>query len=115
MSSYRLAFPCLLPLVIAMALPSGGCVAPAAVAGASYAADGSLLVVSDKTAVDHLASMVSKQDCALWRVIRGRPVCQEREDGKDPYHVDYDHAERMVGEDGVHYVDRKSTRLNSSH
>jgi hypothetical protein len=87
-----------------LALICGACAAPVAVAGAGYAADGTLLATSEKTVTDHLASMISKKDCALWRVIRGRPVCKEREGDKDPYDVDYDHPQRMVGEDGVHYV-----------
>ena len=72
--------------------------------GASYAADGGLLVASDKTSTDHMISMVSKQDCALWRVIKGRAVCKPREGDKDPYKVDYDDPQRMVAEDGVHYA-----------
>jgi hypothetical protein len=51
-----------------------------------------------------MISMVSKQDCALWRVIKGRAVCKPREGDKDPYKVDYDDPQRMVAEDGVHYA-----------
>lgn len=103
MSSCRLA--CLTPPLLAiLALATAGCAAPPLVVGASYAADGGLLVASNKTSTDHLMSMVSKQDCAMWRVIRGRPICTEREDGHDPYEVDYAQPQRMVGEDGVHYV-----------
>jgi hypothetical protein len=83
---------------------TGACAAPLAVSGASYAADGGLLVASDKTSTDHLISMVSKQDCALWRVIKGRAVCKPREGDKDPYKVNYDDPQRMVAEDGVHYA-----------
>ena len=104
MSFPQLAFPWYLPLVVGLALLSGGCGAPVAVAGASYGADGTLLVASHKTVSDHFVSMVSKQDCALWRVFRSRPVCKEREGDKDPYEVDYDHPQRMVGEDGAQYV-----------
>jgi hypothetical protein len=74
------------------------------VSGAGYAADGGLLVASDKTSTDHMISMVSKQDCALWRVIKRRAVCKPREGDKDPYKVDYDDPQRMVAEDGVHYA-----------
>jgi hypothetical protein len=94
----------MLPLVAGLALLAGACGAPLVVTGASYAADGSLLVASNKTATDHLASMVSKKDCALWRVLRGRAVCKEREGDKDPYAVDYTDPQRMVAEDGVHYA-----------
>jgi hypothetical protein len=91
-------------LVAGLALLTGACGAPLAVTGASYAADGGMLVASNKTATDHLASMVSKKDCALWRVLRGRAVCKEREGDKDPYAVDYTQPQRMVGEDGVQYA-----------
>ena len=102
MSSFRLAIPLFLPL--GLALLTGACGAPLAVTGASYAADGGLLVASDKSATDHLASMVSKKDCALWRVFKGRPVCKEREGDKDPYDVDYTQPQRMVSEEGVQYA-----------
>jgi hypothetical protein len=104
MSSFRLAIPIFMPLVAGLALLTGACGAPLVVTGASYAADGSLLATSNKTATDHLASMVSKKDCALWRVFRGRPVCKEREGDKDPYNVDYNQPQRMVSEDGVQYA-----------
>lgn len=77
---------------------------PLAVTGASYAADGALLVTSNKTSVDHLVSMVSKQDCAFWRVFEGGAICVERQDKRDPYDVDYNHAERTVAEDGERYL-----------
>src|ERR1700704_4881495 len=104
MSSFRLAIPLFLPLVVGLAFLTGACGAPLAVTGASYAADGSLLATSNKTATDHLASMISKKDCALWRAFRGRPVCKEREGDKDPYNVDYTQPQRMVSEDGVQYA-----------
>jgi hypothetical protein len=92
-----------MPLVLGAALMAGACAAPV-VAGAGYAADGGMLVASEKTSTDHLISMVSKQDCAMWRVIKGRAVCKPREGDKDPYKVDYDDPQRMVAEDGVHYA-----------
>jgi hypothetical protein len=104
MSSFRLAIPLFLPLVVGLAFLTGACGAPLAVTGASYAADGGLLATSNKTATDHLASMISKKDCALWRVFYGRPVCKEREGDKDPYNVDYTQPQRMVSEDGVQYA-----------
>lgn len=91
-------------LVLGVGLMTGACAAPLAVSGAGYAADGGLLVASDKTSTDHMISMVSKQDCALWRVIKGRAVCKPREGDKDPYKVNYDDPQRMVAEDGVHYA-----------
>ena len=103
MSSPRLPFITLC-LVLGVGLMTGACAAPLAVSGAGYAADGWLLVASDKTSTDHMISMVSKQDCALWRVIKGRAVCKPREGDKDPYKVNYDDPQRMVAEDGVHYT-----------
>jgi hypothetical protein len=94
----------MLPLVVGAALMTGACAAPLAVTGASYAADGGLLVASEKTSTDHVISMVSKQDCAMWRVLRGRAVCKPREGDKDPYNVDYNEPQRTVAEDGVHYA-----------
>ena len=94
----------ILPAVMGSALLTGACGAPLAVTGASYAADGGFLVASHKTSTDHMISMVSKQDCAMWRVIRGRAVCKEREGGKDPYNVDYTSPQRTVSEDGVQYT-----------
>ena len=103
MSFRRLPF-ITLSLVVGVGLMTGACGAPLAVTGASYAADGGLLVASEKTSTDHVISVVSKQDCALWRVIKGRAVCKPREGDKDPYKVDYDDPQRMVAEDGVHYA-----------
>jgi hypothetical protein len=103
MSFLRLPFITLL-LVVGAALMTGACGVPLAVSGAGYAADGGLLIVSDKTSGDHVLSVVSKQDCAMWRVVRGRPVCKPRDGDKDPYKVDYDDPQRMVAEDGVHYA-----------
>lgn len=93
-----------LPLVLGAALMTGACGLPLAVSGAGYAADGGLLAASNKTSTDHMISMVSKQDCAVWRVIRGRAVCKPQEGDPNPYKVDYDDPQRMVAEDGVHYA-----------
>ena len=92
-----------LPLVLGLALLTGGCGVPLAVSAGSYAADGGLLAASSKTSADHLASMVSKQDCAMWRVFRGRSICKPREGDTDPYAVDYDEPQRSVSEDGIKY------------
>lgn len=103
MSYFRLAFSSL-PMLVSLALSTAGCGAPPLIVGASYAADGGLLAASDKTSTDHLMSMVSKQDCAMWRVFRSRPICSERENGHDPYEVDYAQPQRMVAEDGIQYA-----------
>ena len=101
MSTIRLAF-ITFPVILGLAVLTSACGVPLAVSGAGYAADGGLLAETHKTSTDHLISMVSKQDCALWRVIKGRKVCQERV-GEDPYKVDYNDPQRSVSEDGVQY------------
>lgn len=93
-----------LSLVTGAGLMTGACSVPLAVSGAGYAADGALLAATDKSSSDHMISMVSKQDCALWRVVRKRAVCQPRDGDTDPYKVDYDDPQRTVAEDGVHYA-----------
>src|SRR5262245_40276586 len=101
MSSLRLVL-----IVLSMtgcALLTAACGGPVVAAG-SYAADGGLLVASNKTSVDHLVSMASKQDCAFWRSLRGRNICKPPEGDMDPYAVNYNEPQRTVAEDGVHYA-----------
>lgn len=103
MSSFKLSSFIVLPLVVGQALLTGACGVPAAVSAASYAADGGLLATSDKTSTDHVYSVITKQDCAIWRVFKGRQICTARADGKDPYNTDYTEPQRMVSESGVEY------------
>jgi len=99
-----MSFPRLALLALGLPLLTGGC-AVSAVTAASYGADGVSYADSGKSGSDHFMSMVSKKDCALWRVFRNESVCHARDPGaKDPYHVDYDTAERMPSEDGVSYA-----------
>jgi hypothetical protein len=102
MSFSRLASRAL-PLAFGLSLLTGAC-APAAVTVVSYGADGVSLAGSGKSTTDHLVSMVSKKDCALWRVFRSEKVCREREGNQDPYKVDYDQPNRQPSEDGVSYA-----------
>lgn len=104
MSSPRLPVYSVLPVVAALGLLTGACGAPVAVTAASYAADGGLMVASDKTSTDHVVSVVTQQDCAMWRLFRGRRICSERADGKDPYNTDYTEPQRQVSEDGTQYA-----------
>ncbi len=90
-------------MVAGLALSTGACGVPVAVSAASYAADGGLMVASEKTSTDHLASVVTKQDCAMWRILRGRQICKEREGDSDPYDVNYNEPQRSVSEAGVQY------------
>ena len=102
MSSFQLSW-FLLPLVAGMPLLTSACGVPVAVSAASYAADGGMLAASDKTSTDHVYSVVTKQDCASWRIFRGRQICTARVDGKDPYNTDYTEPQRSVSEGGVEY------------
>lgn len=104
MSSFRLPVFLILPLVAGQALLTGACGVPVAVSAASYAADGGLLATSEKTSTDHIASVVTKQDCAVWRIFRGRQICTARADGTDPYNTDYSEPQRSVSESGVEYT-----------
>ena len=104
MSSCRLSFYIALPLALGLSLATGACGIPIAVSAASYAADGGLVAASDKTSTDHVLSVVTKEDCAMWRIFRGRRICTERADGEDPYDVNYTEPQREVSEDGVQYT-----------
>ena len=99
MSSRRLVL-----LAIGLPLLVTACGAPLAVTAVSYGADGVSLAETGKSTGDHLISMVSKQDCAVWRVIQHQKICNPREDGHDPYDVNYDQAMPMPSEDGVSYA-----------
>jgi len=100
-----MSFPRLTLLVLGLPLLAGGCAGAAAVTAASYGADGVSYAESGKSTTDHFASMVSKKDCAFLRVFRNQTVCRDRPpDGKDPYKVSYDTAERMPSEGGVSYA-----------
>ena len=91
----------ILPVALGLPMLTGACGAPVAVVAASYGADGVSVVESGKTTTDHLASIVSKKDCALWRVLRNRSICEERDPAKpDPYNVNYDEPFRQQSEGG---------------
>lgn len=77
-------------------VPLAGCALPPALVVASYAADGVLLMTSGKTSTDHLLSMAEKRDCAVWRVVKNEPVCQDFAEGKDPYESWRDPGEVQV-------------------
>jgi hypothetical protein len=98
-----MSFPRLALLALGLPLLTGACAGAAATA-VSYGADGVSLAETGKSTADHLTSIVSKKDCAFWRVFRNQSVCRERDGDKDPYKVDYDSAERQPSEDGVAYV-----------
>jgi hypothetical protein len=62
--------------VVIPALVSG-CGLPPAVMIASYAADGVSYIATGKSVSDHGISEVTGRDCALWRVIKGKPICKD--------------------------------------
>jgi hypothetical protein len=92
-----------IPVALGLSFLTGAC-APAAVTVVSYGADGVSYIETGKSTTDHLASMVSKKDCAFWRMFRSQKICREREGDQDPYEVDYDQANRQPSEDGVSYT-----------
>lgn len=94
----------LLPVGFGLPLLTGACGAPLAVTAASYGADGVSYAASKKTTTDHFASMVTKEDCAFWRIFKNQKVCKPRETDHDPYQVNYDEPFRMQAEGaGVSY------------
>jgi hypothetical protein len=99
-----LRLPILACLAAALPLVTAGCGAPLALTAVSYGADGVSVATTNKTGTDHLISMASKKDCALWRMFRNNPICKDRPDGHDPYDVDYTTPERVVSEQGVEYL-----------
>jgi hypothetical protein len=101
MSFPRLAV-LILPLALGLPLLTGGCGVPVAVAAASYGTDGVSMVETGKTGTDHFASMVSKRDCALWRMFRNRSICEDRDPANpNPYKVNYDEPFRQQSEGGT--------------
>jgi cell division septation protein DedD len=56
----------------------GGCVAiPVGITAASAAFDGMSYVSTGKAPHDHALSAVTGEDCAVWRVVKEKPVCVE--------------------------------------
>lgn len=56
----------------------GGCVAiPAGISAASAAFDGLSYAATGKAPHDHALSAVTGEDCAVWRVVKEKPVCIE--------------------------------------
>ena len=56
-----------------------GCAAPATLTIASYAADGSAALATGRTLTDHGISGVAGQDCIMFRVMSGDPICRDWE------------------------------------
>ena len=65
--------------ILAVPLIATGCGIPPAVSIASYAIDGVALVASGKTIKDHALSAAVGQDCSMFRVVSGEPICSDYE------------------------------------
>jgi hypothetical protein len=59
------------------ALLSGCAMLPVPVQMASWALDGLSVIATQKSLTDHGLSLVSKQDCALWRGLTEGEVCRD--------------------------------------
>lgn len=66
--------------MIGLPLFLGGCGLPPALSAASWALDGISYLASGKSVADHAISEVAQQDCALFRVVQGRELCDAYED-----------------------------------
>jgi hypothetical protein len=63
-------------LVVAPLLLAG-CAVPVAVSVASYAFDGFSYATEGKSVSDMAISQVAGQNCAMWRIVRGRAICRD--------------------------------------
>jgi len=50
---------------------------PPAVTVATWAVDGATLALSGKSVSDHAISALTGKDCAMWRLLKGEPVCAD--------------------------------------
>lgn len=65
--------------MIGLPILLGGCSLPPALTAASWAIDGVSYLVSGKSVTDHAISEVAQQDCALFRVVQDREICEDYE------------------------------------
>lgn len=65
--------------MIGLPILLGGCGLPPALTAASWAIDGVSYLVSGKSVTDHALSEVAQQDCALFRIVQDRQICEEFE------------------------------------
>ncbi|MEP4377667.1 MAG: hypothetical protein ABJ215_13140 [Alphaproteobacteria bacterium] len=66
--------------MIGLPLLLGGCGLPPALSAASWALDGVSYLASGKSVTDHAISEVAQQDCALFRAVQGREICEAETD-----------------------------------
>lgn len=70
--------------LIGLPILLGGCGLPPALTAASWALDGVSYLVSGKSVTDHAISEVASQDCALFRIVQDREICEDFEvDGNE--------------------------------
>ncbi len=62
--------------LIGLPLLLGACGLPPALSVASWALDGVSYLASGKSVTDHAISEVAQKDCALFRVVQGRDICE---------------------------------------
>jgi hypothetical protein len=93
-----------LPVILGLPLLLGACTgAELAVGAASYGGDAASVAETGKTTADHFASIVSKKDCAVWRMFKNQDICRDRDMTHDVYHVSYDSPFRQQSEGGTEY------------
>lgn len=63
--------------LIGLPLFLGACGLPPALSVASWAIDGVSYLASGKSVTDHAISEVAQQDCALFRAVQGREICDD--------------------------------------
>jgi hypothetical protein len=66
--------------MIGLPLLLGGCGLPPALSAASWALDGISYLASGKSVTDHAISGITQQDCALFRIVQGRELCEASTD-----------------------------------
>lgn len=70
--------------MIGLPILLGGCGLPPALTAASWALDGVSYLASGKSVTDHAISEIASQDCALFRIVQDRQICEEFEvDGNE--------------------------------
>lgn len=69
-------------VLIGLPILLGGCGLPPAISIASWALDGVSYLASGKSVTDHAISQVAGSDCALFRIVQNREIC-ERIDGDE--------------------------------
>ncbi len=67
-------------LILLGVLFVGGCAVPVPVQVASWAIDGISYLTTQKSLTDHGLSFVAQKDCALWRGIQGKNICDSYDD-----------------------------------